>query len=325
MHDTVIQGCTSVSALLEAVARIVVENQLAQLDESLQVSSVQAAIKKGDQQQAVSLLQAAKADFQGDPDYLQLDTLVQSTAATRNEVATLLSRIQKAENERRFGDIPTQAQVVAALSQKIDPVRESSFASLIGTAARLVTSNWRVALQVSQEAAHLGSVPAGLLQAIHREEREEEVSGILAEERTTAANLASYRERVASMLDKYSGETRLEDRLRLLDAALADQRKQDEKRTCATELALMCQELGDANDHRRLWDTYIRAKTVAAPFAGDPEINQHLEAIREQGATFEEAADALTLTSFHSGSAARSLSPKSWPVSVSSAWATTPA
>jgi hypothetical protein len=29
------------------------------------------------------------------------------------------------------------------------------------------------------------------------------------------------------------------------------------------------------------------------------------------------------LTSFHSGSAARSLSPKSWPVSVSSAWATT--
>lgn len=257
-------------------------------------ASVQAAIKKGDQQQAVSLLQAAKADFQGDPDYLQLDTLVQSTAATRNEVATLLSRIQKAENERRFGDIPTQAQVVAALSQKIDPVRESSFASLIGTAARLVTSNWRVALQVSQEAAHLGSVPAGLLQAIHREEREEEVSGILAEERTTAANLASYRERVASMLDKYSGETRLEDRLRLLDAALADQRKQDEKRTCATELALMCQELGDANDHRRLWDTYIRAKTVAAPFAGDPEINQHLEAIREQGATFEEAADALT-------------------------------
>lgn len=137
-------------------------------------------------------------------------------------------------------------------------------------------------------------MPVELNDALKREAREDQVTGILAEDRENSTDLVGYRERIATLLAKYSGEVRLEDRLRVIDAALADQRRQDEKRSCAAELALMAQELGDATDHGRLWDTYIVAKNVAAPFIDDPEIAHLLAAVGEQSATFEEAAEALS-------------------------------
>jgi len=258
------------------------------------IAGVHDALKRGEQDYAGALLQAAEADFQGDADYLQLKTLAQTTANAHQEVAVLLGRIQKAEAERRFSDIPPLCQVVAALSQNVDPLRANSFDALTATASRLVGVNWRVAEQVTQEAARIGTIPLTVHSDIAQQQREEEVSGILSEERSSQANLEAYRQRVAAMLDKFPGEVRLEERLRLIDATLLDRRRQDEKRSCAAELALMSQELNDANDHRRLWDTYIRAKNVAAPFADDHEVARQLETIREQGAQFEEAADALT-------------------------------
>jgi serine/threonine protein kinase len=257
-------------------------------------TAVQAALKQGDQSRAGALLQAAHADFQGDEDYLQLKTLVQTTADVHQEVAAALDRIQKAETEQRFADIPAFCQIAATLSQHIDPLREKSFNALTAAASRLVAANSGIARQILQEAAKIGAVPGDLQQAVRRQEREDEVAGILGEERSSAANLSAYRERVCALLEKYPGESRLEDRVRLLDAALVDERKQDEKRMCAAELALLSDELGDANDHRQLWDTYIRAKNIAAPFGDDPGVKQHLEAIREQGSQFEQAADALS-------------------------------
>jgi hypothetical protein len=256
--------------------------------------AVTQAIKQGDQAGAEILLEGAKADFQGDADYLQLQALFAAAEEAHKETAMLYGKIQKAESERRFGDIPALCQAAAAKSQNIDPLRKNTYDVLIGTASRLVASHWRVVKQVLQESAKLGQVPAELNAAVARQEREEEVAGILGEERSTAANLDAFRERVAALLDKYPGETRLEDRLRLVDAALADRRKEDERRSCAAELALLCQELGDVQDHHRLWDTYIRAKSLAAPFAGDADITHHLDAIREQGSQFEEAAEALS-------------------------------
>ena len=280
------------------------KEQLARVKEAWKTARAQAkadlgaavtqALKQGNQSQAAALLQAAQADFQGDPDYLQLKALFETTADAHKESAALLSRIQRAESERRFGDIPTLCQVAAAVSQNVDPLRKATYDTFLGTASRVVSSNWRVASQILQETANLGPVPAELHEAVWHEEREEEVGGILGEDRVAAAGLDDYRERVASLLIKYPAEARLEDRLRLIDAALADRRRQDETRGCAAELALMCQELGDAQDHRRLWDTYIRAKNMAAPFAEDPEVARQLEAIREQGASFEQAADAIT-------------------------------
>ena len=257
-------------------------------------AAVNEALRQGDQARAAELMTASQSEFQGEPEYLELQTLVQTTANAHKEVNTLLGRIEKAENERRFNDIPTLCQVIAALSQNVEPLRQKSFDALTELAARLVAANWRVAEQVSQEAAKIGTVPHSVHSFIAQQQREEEVTGLLGGERDGQANLDSYRERVAETLRKYPDETRLEERLRLIDAALADERRENAKSACAAELTLLYEELGDANDHRRLWDTYIRAKSVAAPFADEHEIAQILEAIREQGSQFEEAADALT-------------------------------
>jgi serine/threonine-protein kinase len=257
-------------------------------------SAVTQAVKLGDHVHAAALLQAAQPDFHGDADYLQLETLVQTSAHAHQETAALLSRIRAAESEGRFGDIPKLCQVTASLSQNVDPLSQTSFNALLATASRLVGGNWRVAEQVLQETAKLGTVPVELHEAIRRQERDEEVGGILCEDRAGAANLDAYRERVAAVLAKYPGETRLEERLRFIDAALGDQRRDDEKRSCAAQLTLLYQELDDANDHGRLCDIYTHAKNLAAPFAGDPEIAQHVAAIREQSSLFEEAAEALS-------------------------------
>ena len=70
---------------------------------------VTAAVQKGDQPRAVELLKAAQADFQGDPDYSQLQSIVDSGAEAHKEIPALLGRIQKAEAERRFTDLPAIA------------------------------------------------------------------------------------------------------------------------------------------------------------------------------------------------------------------------
>ncbi len=257
-------------------------------------AAVNEALKEGDQQRAGELLAAAQSEFQGDPDYAALRTLFQSRVAAHREAGTLLSRIGKAESERRFGDIPGLAQSVAALSQNVEPLRRKSFDALNSTATRLVGSDWRVAELILKEAAKIGTVSDAVQGAIRQQQREEEVTGILGAEGKSQSNLDSYRERVAEMLRKYPDETRLEERLRLIDAALADQRRQNAKKDCARELTLLAEELGKADDHRQLWDIYIRAKNLAAPFADDHEIAQLVESVREHGARFEEAADALT-------------------------------
>ncbi len=256
--------------------------------------SVNQALRTGDQESAAAHLAAAHAEFNGDGDYQQLKTLVESTAAANKEVEALLARIQKAEKDRRFGDIPTLCQVASGVSQNVDPLRTKTFAALVALATRLTPVDWRVAQQVALEAGRIGSVPADLGVNLARQQREGEVTDILGEDRSAQSGLEAYRERMAALLAKYPDETRLEERLRLIDIAIEDKHRQDSARACATELAILSDELGDANDHRRLWDTYIRAKNLAAPFAYDHDVARNLAAIREQGTLFEEAADALT-------------------------------
>jgi serine/threonine-protein kinase len=257
-------------------------------------AGVNEALKEGDLQRAGELLAAAQSEFQGEAEYVALQTLFQSRAAAHRAAGTLLSRIGKAESERRFGDIPALAKSVAALSQNVEPLRRKSFDALNSAAARLVGSDWRVAELVLKEAAKIGTVPDTVQGAIARQQREEEVTGILGAEGNSQSNLDSYRERVGDMLRKYPDETRLEERLRSIDATLADKRRQQAKKACARELKVLEEELSQANDHRQLWETYIRAKNVAAPFADDHEIAQLVESVREQGSRFEEAAEALT-------------------------------
>ena len=252
------------------------------------------ALRQGNQMRAGQFLQAAQAEFQDDAEHQRLKTALQAAADGHKEAISLLSRIEKAENAHRFADIPELCQAVVPLCQNVDPLRIRTFKALTATATRTAPRNWRVAKEILQHAALIGDVPSAAHDAIAREEREEEVGDILSEERGNAADLEPYRDRLAALLAKYPDELRLEDRLRLIDAALADQRQQNEKRACAGELALLYQELGDAKDHRRLWDTQVRAKTLAAPFVGDPEIEPLLNAIREQVALFEEAAEALS-------------------------------
>ncbi len=257
-------------------------------------SMVTDALTQGNQSHAEELLRAAKADFDGDPDFTEVQELAQKSAQAHKEVAALLGRVQKAESERRLVDIPASCHAIVPLCRNIEPLRANAFDFLAAAAVRVAGFNWRVAEQISQAVAQLGIVPAALREKIARQEREEEVNGVLGEERNGQGNLEAYRERVAATHARYPDEARIEERLRLIDAALLDQRLLDEKRSCTAELALMCQELAGANDHRRLWDTYIRAKGLAASYADDHTIAAHLDAIREQSAQFEEAANALT-------------------------------
>jgi hypothetical protein len=257
-------------------------------------SQVKQALKQGDQADAAQLLRAAQAEFQGDGDYQELQTLVEATAQSQREVSSLLSKIQTAEAERRYEDIPMFSQAAVSLAPDVDPLRKRIFETLTSTGSRLTSRNWGVAAKLLDEAAKLGAVPAALHEAIRLEEREQEVNGALAAGRGPEADLEAYSARVAAVLAKYPDESRLEERLQFIDAALVDKRKENEKRNCAAELALLCQELGTAKDHTRFWDTYIQAKNLAAPFAGDPDVTKNLDAIGEQGSSFEEAAEALS-------------------------------
>lgn len=258
------------------------------------IAGVEEALRQGDQERAVRLLDEAQAEFQDEDEYQNLKAKVQAATNAGQEVSLLLSRMRKAESDDRLMDIPPLSQSAAALSEHIEPLRRRAFSAFIAAAGRLTKRDWHVARSILQEAARLGTVPPELVEFIRREEREEEVSAALAVERTSETDLTSYRERIALVLAKYPDEARLEERLRLLDSALADQRKQDEKHACASELALLDQELADAKDHARLWETQIRAKNLAALYPDDPEIEKPFRAIIQQVKLFEEAAEALS-------------------------------
>ena len=256
--------------------------------------AVTEALKRGDLQGAAQILEPAKADFQGEPEYQQLEAALAKSLDTHKQVDALLGRIQKAESEGRFTDIPLHCQNVVAQCQEIDPLRERAFGVLTSTGGRLTARNWHVAKQILQEAARIGSVPPELYQVIHREEREEEVSVTLSADRSGSVDLEAYRERIAAVLDKYPDEVRLQERLRLIDAALVEKRKRDERQACVGELALLDQELNGAQDHLRLWDTQLRAKSLAARYPQDEEIAKLLAGIVEQVSSFELAAEALS-------------------------------
>ena len=257
-------------------------------------AGVKEALRQGDQEKAARLLEEMQAEFGDEAEYHQLNAEVETRVRTHEEVSLLLSRMQKAETEGRLTDMPPLSHLAVTLSENIEALRQRAFSGLIASAGRLTTRNWHVAKQILEEAARLGTVQPELYELIKREEREEEVNAALGVERSSATDLSAYRESIAVVLAKYPDEPRLEERLRLLDAALADQRKQDERRVCASELALLDQELGDAKDHARLWETQIRAKSMAALYPDDPEIERLFGAISQQVKLFEEAAEALS-------------------------------
>jgi serine/threonine protein kinase len=252
------------------------------------------ALWQGAYERAAGLLEGVRVDLEDDADYRRLTAAVEAAAKVPQQVWSLLSRIQVAEHEGRLTDIPALCQEAADLSEDIEPLRQGTFAELSATATRLTKLNWRAAQQILRQAARLGTVPAALEEGVAKQERAEEVETALGAERGSAAKLGAFRERIATLLKKYPDETRLEQRLSLIDAALTEQHKQDKRRICEGELALLDQELGDAKDHSRLWETQRRAKTVAAPFAGDPEIEHLLANISRQVSLFEESAEALS-------------------------------
>jgi len=282
-------------ALREQLARVRALWEAARKKAKASLSAtVTAALERGDYEKAASSLKAAKADFEDDADYQQLNSVVEIAATTYREVASSMKRLLVAEHEGRLTDIPTICQTAADLSRNIEPLREQTFAGLTATASRLTGRNWHVAKQILEEAAQLGTVSPALYEVINQEEREEAVRTALNAESGSEADLVAFRARIAALIDKYPDDTRLQDRLRQIDAALAEQRKQDEKRGCAGELALLDRELGEVKDHLRLWEIQIRAKSLAAPFAADPEVAGLLAAIGEQVTLFEQGAEELS-------------------------------
>jgi serine/threonine-protein kinase len=258
-------------------------------------ATVAQALERGDPETAARSLQAAQADFADDSEYRQLKAVVESAAQTYRDVASLLTRIAAAEREGHLSQIPELCRTVVDLSRNTEPLRHRTFAGLTATAARLTALNWYVAKQILQEAAALGAVPPALYAVIDQQEREQAVSTALsAEPGGGSADLVAYRGRITALMDKYPGDARLENRLRLLDAALEHEWKQDERRSCADKLALLDQELGDVTDHMRLWETQIRAKSLAAPYAGDPQVEALLAAIVDQVTLFERGAEELS-------------------------------
>ena len=257
-------------------------------------SAVADAIRQGDQKRAQQLLATAQAEFQDDAGYQDIKERYQAAAAAHRESAFLLGSIQQAENERRFGEIPALCQQTAALSKEIVPLRARAFDAMAGTASRVKAHDWRAAKQMLEVAAQIGSVPPELSEAVANAEREEQIGGILAEEHANVADLETYYGRVSALLVQYPGEARLEERLGALDAMLADKRKEDEKNVCASELVRLKHELGDATDHHRLWETHLRAKNLAAPFADDPSVARLVDDIGEQVSLFENGAEALS-------------------------------
>ncbi len=258
-------------------------------------ATVAEALRRGEHETAASLLQAAQADFAEDADYQQLNAVVEAVAKTYRDVSSLVSRAHAAEQDGRLAEIPQLCQAAAELSRNTEPLREQTFAELTATASRLTGRDWQVAKQILQSAGRLDTVPPGLFDAIDREEREEEVnSEVNAEWGSGSAELLASRERTAELLDKYPGEGRLEERIRLLDAALVEERKHDETRSCWEELAFLDRELGRIKDHLQLWEIQTRAKSLAAPFAGDPEVAARLAGISQQVKRFEQGAEELS-------------------------------
>ena len=251
-------------------------------------------LRQGEQKRAEELLNAAQAEFQDEPHYGELKRRHKAAANSHREVALLLASVQKAESAQRYGEIPGLFQKAAVLSKEIESLRVRVFNVMIATASAVLSHDWRVARQLVEEASRDGNVPPSLSEAIEGEEREEIIRRTLAEDRENPVNPQASYERVAQLLAKYPAEARLDERLTLLAAILANKRKQEEERACAAELVRLDLELGKTTDHQLLWNTHSRAKNLAAPFAHVPAIADLVYVIGDQVARFENAAEHLS-------------------------------
>jgi tetratricopeptide (TPR) repeat protein len=165
------------------------------------------------------------------------------------------------------------------LSRGQEPLERKVQECALSEAAKLVEGNWRVAETLLVEVAQ---APDAFRAEIENQRREEIIQVALDESGRAEHTeyLPHSRERLAGLLRTYPGDARLESRLQVLDALLAERNAAErDKNLC--RLALFRDRLNAANKP----ETLRRFRTLAAPFADPYGDDPHFAAILDDAAS----------------------------------------
>lgn len=273
------------------------QRQRAELKADL-LNRIENALQNSPQDAAGKLLEEAEREFPADNEIAALRLRREKQLERAAKVDSLLETARAATQEGQFQDTAQALAEAGEVSGETDGLKRTVFQSSLDMAEIVARSDWRAAKTILEQTAKLDTklpVPAKFWEDVLRRERDEEVLNALktADAAETTEDLLQARIVLKEALEKQVKEPRLQARLALLEKAILERRRKEERERDLQNLQAVREELRQTEVAAGVRNFVSRSKTLAERYGKDRDFAGIVLDVTKQVEAFESAASSL--------------------------------
>ncbi|HEX4808410.1 MAG TPA: protein kinase [Bryobacteraceae bacterium] len=262
------------------------------------LNRIENAFANATQDTVGKLLEEAEREFPSDGEIAAVRLRREKQLERAAKVESLLDQARRATKERLFQDAVQALAEAGELSGEVASLKRSVFQASLNQAEAVAGDDWRTAKTILELTAKLDtelSVPARFWEDVLRRERDEDVVNALrvADAAQTADDLLQARVILQQGLEKHAKEPRLQAKLGLLEKAILEKRRKEERERDLQSLRALRDELRQTEVPTGVRTFITRGKTLAERYGRDREFTSIVVEIGKQVEAFESASGAL--------------------------------